>query len=357
MNDSGTIITNTIKSKGSVLLDEIVGQQYEMQPELNERYGPSGREKCLHDAQYTLSYLMQALEFSSSTLFTDYAVWLKVLLTGLGIPEKDITFNLDTIKYVLGKELPPDANTLLSEYIDMAVNAVKSTSKEIPTFIDEKGPLSVLATQYLNALLRGERHIAGRLIMEAVQSDVTVKDIYLNVFQRSQYEVGRLWQTNKITVAQEHYCSAATQLIMSQLYPYIFSTEKKGYSLVATCVAGELHEIGVRMVSDFFEIEGWDTFYYGANTPTSSVIQAIIERKADVLGISATMTFHIPYVEDLIKRVRSNDSCSEVIILVGGYPFKIDSNLWKKIGADGCAESAEGAIEKAEHIIKNRGKR
>ena len=62
-------------------------------------------------------------------------------------------------------------------------------------------------------------------------------------------------------MAQEHYCTAATQLIMSQLYPYIFTTGKNGRVLVGTCVSGDLHEIGVRMVSDFFEMEGWDTFY------------------------------------------------------------------------------------------------
>ena len=38
---------------------------------------------------------------------------------------------------------------------------------------------------------------------------ISVKDIYLHVFQSSLYEIGRLWQENKITVAQEHYCQYA----------------------------------------------------------------------------------------------------------------------------------------------------
>ena len=102
-----------------------------------------------------------------------------------------------------------------------------------------------------------------------------MKDIYLQVFQRSQYEIGRLWQMNKLTMAQEHYCSAATQLIMSLLYPRIFDTKKIGARLVAACVQGDLHEIGLRIVSDFFEIEGWDTFYLGANTPTSGILDTL----------------------------------------------------------------------------------
>jgi methanogenic corrinoid protein MtbC1 len=97
---------------------------------------------------------------------------------------------------------------------------------------------------YLDALLAGDRLAAGRIILQAAEQGAAIKDIYLGVFQRSQRELGRLWQTNQISVAQEHYCTAATQLIMSQFYPAIFAVAKKGPRLVATCVGGELHELG-----------------------------------------------------------------------------------------------------------------
>jgi hypothetical protein len=38
---------------------------------------------------------------------------------------------------------------------------------------------------------------------------------------------------------------------------------------VAACVSGELHEIGVRMLCDLLEMEGWNTIYLGANVPTA----------------------------------------------------------------------------------------
>ena len=116
-------------------------------------------------------------------------------------------------------------------------------------------------------------------------------DVYLHVFQRTQYEVGRLWQGNQISVAQEHYCSAATQLIMSQLYPHIFGSVKTHGTLVGTCVSGDLHEIGVRILCDFFEMQGWHSHYLGANVPSPSVVETVLQLKADVLAISATITY------------------------------------------------------------------
>jgi methanogenic corrinoid protein MtbC1 len=138
---------------------------------------------------------------------------------------------------------------------------------------------------------------------------------------------------------------------MSQLYPRIFSSERLDRRMVATCVGGELHEIGVRMVADFFEMEGWDTYYLGANTPTTSILQALDDRNADILAISATMTFHVSQVRQLIDAVRASDSGRDIGILVGGYPFNHSANLWRRVGADGFATHAQEAVQRANELL------
>ncbi|NQU66185.1 MAG: cobalamin B12-binding domain-containing protein [SAR324 cluster bacterium] len=215
---------------------------------------------------------------------------------------------------------------------------------------NEGNPHTELADQYLEGLLQGKRHIARQLIMDAVESGVPVREIYLQVFQPSLHEIGRLWQINQVSVAQEHYCSAATQMIMSQLYPLIFSSEKIGRRLMATCIDGELHEIGVRMVADFFEMDGWDTHYLGANTPTDSIIQTIETFKPDILAISAVMTFNIAAAADLIAEVRANTN-EKPKILVGGRPFNMAEGLWERVSADGFASDAEEAIRTAAKLM------
>ncbi|MEO7273088.1 MAG: cobalamin-dependent protein [Vicinamibacterales bacterium] len=191
--------------------------------------------------------------------------------------------------------------------------------------------------------MKGARQVASTLVLDAAAAGTPVRELYLHVFQATQYEVGRLWQTNQITVAQEHYCTAATQLIMAQLYPYVFASEKTGDTLVATCVAGDLHEIGIRMVTDFFEMDGWNTYYLGASTPPQAVVETVIQRQATVLAISATIAGHLRGVDDLIHRVRAEPACREVKIVVGGYPFRVAPALWQRIAADGTAANAQEA--------------
>lgn len=223
-------------------------------------------------------------------------------------------------------------------------------------FEEEAGEYAQLARLYLDALLRVERDAATRMIIKAVEQGTSVKDIYIHVFEPAQHEVGRLWQRNKITVAEEHFCTAATQMIMSQLYPYIFQGGKrKEHRLVATCVEGEMHEIGVRMVADLLEMAGWDTYYLGANTPLKSILDTLKQLKPDLLAVSAAIHFNIPAVKELIETIHSTPNLPEVKILVGGRPFNLAPDLWKKVGADGCAVNAENAVELAEKLVQEGG--
>ena len=348
----GAELSRELDFRRQDLAEAITNLHYERRPELEARYGPIGRTRCLEDAAYHLSYLSQAVAASAPDLFADYVAWAKIMLGGRGIPADDLAVNLEVLRDVLRSELPEEQSRLVSGFVDAGLARLPQLPAELPSGMTGDNLLDQLGRDYLQALLRGERQVASRMILDAVAGGVSIKEIYLHVFQRSQHEIGRLWQMNRICVAEEHYCTAATQLIMSQLYPFLFGHAKKsGRTLVATCVAGDLHEIGVRMVADFFEIEGWDTFYLGASVPAASVIQTIKDRRADVLAVSATMSFHLQAVSELIAAVRASEVGDRVKVLVGGYPFNLVADLWRLVGADAVARDAEESVAVARRLV------
>jgi methanogenic corrinoid protein MtbC1 len=333
------------------LAEQIVTRHYELEPDSWRPYGSVGRAKCVQDAEYHLMYLAEAIGVSSPAIFLDYVAWLKVLFCGLGFADRTVEVTLGCARDVIRNALPPDAARVAGEYLEMAVEEAGRTPVEVPSFLESLSPLAALARQYLEALLRGDRRLAIQLILQAAEDGADVRDIYVHAFQACQYEIGRLWQLNQISVAQEHFCTAATQLAMAQLYPRIFSTHKNGRRLVATCVSGELHEIGARMVADLFEIEGWDTYYLGANTPAASIVEVLAEQTPDVLAVSATMMFHVGVVADLVAQVRAADGVQKVVVMVGGYPFNVAPDLWRRVGADATARDALDAIAVAERLV------
>ncbi|MCK9280239.1 MAG: cobalamin-dependent protein [Melioribacteraceae bacterium] len=283
-------------------------------------------------------------------LFNEYLKWAKIFFANLSVSDEDIILNLELLKEALAAKLPPEMNAITSNFINEGIAAYKSQPKIPSSYIDDFNPNRVSAENYLNYLIMGEKKAAYDLIMSDVNNGVSIRDIYLNIFQVTQRETGRLWQMNKISVAQEHYITAVTQLIMSQLYPFLFTGQNNGKRIIVSCINGELHELAPRMVADLFELDGWNSYFYGANTPQESLIKEIASIKPDLLAISATMTFNLLHVEELIKKVKNNPETKDIKIFVGGYPFLIAEGLWKDMGADGTAIDALSAIELANQL-------
>lgn len=340
-----------LRTQQASLAQSLVERQFALSPQLAERYGAAGRIKCLEDANFHLSFLAEAVDLGHPEMFADYIAWVQVMLAARGIPPADLVAYLTLLCDVLREALPAEAGIVAARVVDQSLRELPNMPLDVVSFLDPKAPLTPLAHDYLVLLQRGERQLACQRILEAAAAGTSVRDIYLGVFQPAQREIGRLWQMNLISVAQEHYFTATTQLIMSQLYPQVFTEKKDIATLVATCVSGNLHEVGIRMLADLFEIRGWKTFFLGSNTPTAAVLDMVAERGARVLAISATLMPQVTTAKNLIARLRAERRFDHVRVLVGGHPFNIAPELWRKIGADGHARDADEAIELAERLI------
>ena len=121
---------------------------------------------------------------------------------------------------------------------------------------------------------------------------------------------------------------------------------------VGLAASGEMHAIGVRMVTDVLAQRGWKSIFLGTNLPAPSVLKAIRDHRADVVGISASMPYHVNPAANLIQAIRSSNLEKPVKILVGGMAFLREPNSWRKIGADGYAPDAGRAADLAQKLIE-----
>lgn len=339
-----------ISQQRNILAEKIIEKQYNVQPEFWKPFGSEGRKLSIRDAGYHLPFLTEAIVSGEPEIFSNYVAWVKLLFQGLGFPDYVMIKTLECTEDVLKEELHANTHDLITKYIAVGLQQMQVPCNETDSYISETEPLHTIAKTYNEFLLKGQRAEASQLILNEVEKGTSLKEIYLYVFQKSQYEIGRLWLANKISVSQEHYCSAATQAIMAQLFPYLFSTERNGRNFVAACVGGELHEIGIRIVTDFFEMNGWDTYYLGANTPVSAIIKAIEEHYADVLGLSIAMPYHRTLLSETITAIRKSEAGKKVKIIVGGNALNTIKKEFQ-CGADGYAFDAEKAVELANKLL------
>ncbi len=292
------------------------------------------RQAWAEEAGEHLDFLAGALEGGSLAAFEEYARWRSRVLISRAHSAGDLVEDFEEMEAWLGTRLEPAEQDLVVQALRAGAQAAGdlgvSPARPAPTRLRE------IQERFLSTILKGDRREATGLALEALQEGHSIPDLYIEVFQEAQYELGRLWESNRITVAEEHMATAVTQSVLARLYPYIESVRPPLGNLVVTGVEGEMHQIGGHMVSDLFEARGWDVRFLGTNVPRDGVLQALAEHDADLLGISATMLFSVPNVVELVHAVRQRFGPTRPRILVGGATFRLAPRLAGELGVESC---------------------
>lgn len=86
-------------------------------PELDQRYGPIGRQKCDQDMRYTVEHLMPAVDLGDPSLFTRYVAWLDSLLRARNVTTRELVRCLEHMDAVVRDRFPADEAAAVSQCI------------------------------------------------------------------------------------------------------------------------------------------------------------------------------------------------------------------------------------------------
>ncbi len=306
---------------------EVTEAFLERRPEFLTRFGDRARTAGIEDARFHVQFLSAAVESDTPDGFRDYVRWTTRVLEARGISRDFLRENLLQVRDALEKRLDPSHLAA----IDRCFVLPEDASADVDPAEDAAGPFALTRSLFVQAILRGERRAAMNVIEEALRRGATVPDLYSEVFQESLYEVGRRWERNAISVAQEHMATAITQYVMAHTYQHMPTVPARRGKAVLAGVPGELHHIGALMVADVLEAHGWEARYLGSNLPIASVVALVRDGRPDVLGISVTMLFNLHHAAQLIREVRGLGT--PIRIVVGGAAFRVRQE-WRDIGAD-----------------------
>lgn len=109
------------------------------------------------------------------------------------------------------------------------------------------------------------------------------------------------------------------------------------------------------MFADLLDLAGWDAYQVGGNVPLEAVLSTVVDRKPDLLAISATLAPSIPAVAEAVLALRADPRSAGVPILVGGSAFLSDPALALRLGADAYAPDADAGVAAAERLVSGSG--
>jgi methanogenic corrinoid protein MtbC1 len=210
--------------------------------------------------------------------------------------------------------------------------------------VPDAEPLAPSRERFLQAILRGDRQSAADVAREALRAVAEPSEVYVEVFQRALYAVGRLWEANLITVADEHLATAVAQTVIAEIYgALVLPTPTRG-RIVLAGVEGERHQVGSIIVADVLEADGWSVHFLGTDMNHDRILQAVEDERADVLGISCTLPSNVPRALDLVHAARARLVGHPPRILLGGGAFVATPAHAVGSGADGVATDVRAAV-------------
>jgi MerR family transcriptional regulator, light-induced transcriptional regulator len=354
MNAEARQASLIIDSVAKAIANWTVDQQVEKDPQLPARYGQSWRSDWVAHTLSQLTMLAQAISVRSPELFVASMGWTCQSFKSRGVSESDFVLNARCLQDVLNKELPAEVRSIAGDFLRGAVESVESLKSDAEVDAIPATATGRTVLRYIEAILEGDRSKAEGIVFAALQSGSTVPAIYEKILAPAQSKLGTMWHRGEITVADEHFGSTTTEFVMAQLRPHLVKADPKRLTMLATSTPGDLHEIGLRMVADLFEADGWNVFYLGANTPAGDVVEILERRGSDLLALSVNTALTIRSAGELIDAVRGNPATAATRILVGGPPFRQVPQLWRELGADGCARSAVEAVQCGNELVRER---
>ena len=162
------------------------------------------------------------------------------------------------------------------------------------------------------------------------------------------FEIGKKFLPQLLLSADT--VSNSFSVIKAHLEASGVAQESKG-SIVICTVFGDIHDIGKNIVKAMLENYGYTVIDLGKNVPAEKVVETVLEKDIQLVGLSALMTTTVANMEDTIKLLREKlgavgKACK---IMVGGAVLTED--YASQIGADYYAKDAMVSVSIAKEVF------
>jgi MerR family transcriptional regulator, light-induced transcriptional regulator len=319
-------------------------------PALAERFSPDAAGTWKAALGQRIVELASALRLGEPELFSARVTWARRAFAAREVPAEDLRASLRTLADVLAEELPEAIRQGPANMLETAIAILDRPEPANESAIDAQTANGRLALEYLATVLEGDSRKATDRVLEAVSAGLSVEDAYLEVLAPAQREIGRLWHAGELGIVEEHVVTSTTERLMAVLSHNALRAPANGRTVICAAVAGNAHDIAVRVLADFFDLAGWRAVHLGANLPASELASALQYFDGDLLVLSAALSVQLPKLAEAVAAVRRIEG-RPVRVMVGGMAFSDAPEVWRKLGADGYAADARSAVALAARLV------
>ena len=205
-------------------------------------------------------------------------------------------------------------------------------------------------TKLYDAILNGDNKTAVAVTKEALAENADPLDMVTSYMVPAMDEVGKRFECEEYFVPELLLAARAMKGALGLLRPLLaeLGAEPLGRVAIGT-VKGDLHDIGKNLIASMLEGGGFEIIDLGADVAPERFVQAVKEKNANVVCLSALLTVTMPSMKTTIEALKAAGVRDRVKVLIGGAP--VTQQYADEIGADGYGSSASSAVPLARKAL------
>lgn len=210
-----------------------------------------------------------------------------------------------------------------------------------------------ILTQITTCIVDGERDTTIELTRQALEVGLEPMTIIDQGLMPGITIVGDKFSAGEYFLPNLVIAGTAMQKAMALLEPELRArqqTREAAGTVVIGTVKGDIHEIGKSLVATMLSANGFEVHDLGVDVPTETFVAKVKETGADLLGLSALLTTTMTVQREVIEALEADGLRTQVKVMVGGAP--VTQSWAERIGADGYAEDAIGAVRIAQQLLE-----
>ena len=180
-------------------------------------------------------------------------------------------------------------------------------------------------------LLAADQAGSWKVVEAAQAAGMEVRQVYLEVLIPAMRQVGEMWASGSVTIAQEHAASQLMVRIVSRLSGRIARRGVSKGTIVVGTPATELHTLPLMIAADLIRLEGFEVLDLGANLPAASFAEtAATQQRLVAAGVSVTAPDQTEAIRETIAALRQ---AIDAPVFVGGSAIDGAEHA-RSLGAD-----------------------
>ncbi len=333
-------------------VEAVTARFYTTFPSLLIQFGEQGRQATREDLGYHLEVFQPVIELGTLQPFVYYLRWLESILRSRNVPTSFLPLSLDWFAEFFSTRLPGEDAAIVAAALEAGKSELQAANGHPTAYLRGMPEPWEACDAFEEELLAGQHKKAWATYQKSLEASQDLIGTALHLVQPALYRIGQKWQENRISVSREHLASAIAQSILARGYSQAQPAPPRHGRVVLACVAGNNHALGLTMVADALELEGWEVFNLGANNPTESSVTMVRETGPKLVGLSVSLPRQFSAARETIHQLAAQGGAGRPRIMLGGVAINQFAPLASLLGADAAPTDAKETVKFAQQLLE-----